>query len=176
MKSSIIKLAAAAVIIIAVLIGINQLGGKVTGVAWGEVVRNMEASPGFVYRLRQTYTQEEKGTNEFDWKVYGSAKYGIRMEAYSNPETSVQTYASLKEEAIITVAHSSKRYSRIPLTGDQMAQMEKFDPKEAVRAFLSDGYKKIGRKTIDGVEAEGVEITNSSAVKANFQIDSNVVD
>ncbi|MCP4256569.1 MAG: hypothetical protein GY774_03470, partial [Planctomycetes bacterium] len=64
MKSRITKLAAAAVIVIAVMIGMNQLVGSAGSVAWGEVVRNIEASPGFVFRLRQTYNREETGTME----------------------------------------------------------------------------------------------------------------
>jgi hypothetical protein len=48
MKSPIVKLAAAAVIIVAVLLGINQFGGPGTGVVWAEVARKVEASRGLI--------------------------------------------------------------------------------------------------------------------------------
>lgn len=168
MKSPITKLTAAAVIVIAVLIGINQLGGKATGVAWGEVVRNMEASPGFTYRLRQTY-EREKGTTECDWKVYVSEKYGIRMDTYIDPENTIQMYASLKEETLIAIIHSSKTYSLKPLSDDELAESQNMDPKEIVSQMLSVGYSKLGRKTINGIEAEGVEITNPAVVNIHSE-------
>lgn len=175
MKSPITRLAAAVVIVIVVLIGMNQLGGSGTGVAWGEVARNVEASPGFIYRLRQTYVDRETGTHQFDWMVYGSAEYGIRMDSYVDPEHSIRTYGSLRQKAIISIIHSSKEYARTPLSGDQLAEFEKLDMKKRVREYLSAGYRKLGRKTIEGIEAEGVEIDDPSEAKANFQVDSCVM-
>ena len=52
------------------------------------------------------------------------------------------------------------------------------DPKEGIRKMLSVGYKKLDRKTIDGIEAEGVEITNPAGVDISsetpVEIDSHV--
>jgi hypothetical protein len=178
MKSSITKLAAAAVIVIAVLIGINQLGGKATGVVWGEVVRNIEASPGFVFRMKQIHKDKEKGMKEYHMKVYGSAEYGVRMDGYLDPQASVQTYASRKQEALISIMHASKTYSRQPLTGDQLVELEVLDPKKSFRELLSIGHRKLGRKIIEGVEAEGVEITNPEGARISserlIEIDSHV--
>ncbi|MFC1635261.1 hypothetical protein ACFL5Z_10510 [Planctomycetota bacterium] len=178
MKSPITKLAVAAVIIIVVLIGINQLGGSATGVTWGEVVQNIEASPGCIFQLKQIYNRENTGTMEINSKVYGSAEYGVRMDSHLDPESSIQTYGSLKEGAMILIDHSSKTYHRKPLTGDELAELEKMDPKEAVSRMLSVGYIKLGRKTINGIEAEGVEITNPAGADISsetpVEIDSYV--
>lgn len=59
MKSKITKLAAAAVIIIAVIIGINQFGGPIDGtsVAFGEVLKN-SAKVHSVHALFKTHRQE----------------------------------------------------------------------------------------------------------------------
>jgi hypothetical protein len=175
MRSPIIKLAAAAVIVIAVLIGMNQLVGSAGSVAWGEVVQNIEASPGFIFRMKQIHNDQETGTREFHMMAYGSSEYGMRMDGYLDPEYPIQTYGSLKEETLISIMHSSKTYTRIPLSGDQLAEIEELDPKKIVRKYLSAGYRELGRKTIDGVEAEGVEITGPEVAKANFQVDSCVV-
>lgn len=176
MKSPITKLAAVVVIIVVVLIGINQFEVSTTGVAWGEVVRNVQSSPGFIYRMRQTRIVKETGTEyKLNMKVYGSSEYGMRMDAYINPEDSNQTcvsltYASLKEETLISILHASKAYTRQPLTSEQMAELERFDPKECFRRLLSVGYKKLGRKSIDGVEAEGVEITNPAGACISSEV------
>jgi len=59
MKSRITKLAAAAVIIVAVLIGINQLGGSIDGasVAWGEVVEQINNYT--KYKCRQRVVRQQ---------------------------------------------------------------------------------------------------------------------
>ena len=170
MKSPITKLAAAAVIIIVVLISIIHYDSG-TSVAWGEVIKNVEASPGFIYQLRQTYIQKEKGANEIhiNARVYGSSEYGIRMDS-CDPNCPVQTYGSLKEKAMIGIDHSSRTYRRTPLPDDDLAELERLEPREAVRELLSAGYRKLGRKTIDGIEAEGIEIDRPSESRANSQV------
>ncbi len=174
MRSSITKLAAAAVMIIVFFIAVSQFGSSTASVAWGKVARNVEATPGFTYRMRQTHNNKETGTHQFDWMVYVSAGRGIRMDSYVDPEHSTQTYGSLKEQAIISIIHSSKEYIRMPLSGDQLAELEELDIKKSIRDYLSAGYRKLGRKTIDGVEAEGIEIDDPSGARANFQVDSCV--
>ncbi len=176
MKSPITKLAAAAVIVIAVLIGMNQLVGSAGSVAWGEVVRNIEASPGFVYRMKQTYNQQETGTIELNMMAYGSAQYGFRLDGYNNEEVTIQTYATLSDGAMTSVDHPNRTYYRTALADDALAEIENMEPKEAVREYLSAEYTKLGRRTIEGVEAEGIEIDRDpSEAKANFQVDSCVI-
>jgi len=170
MKSPITKLAAAAVIVIAVLIGMNQLVGSAGSVAWGEVVRNIEASPGFVFRLRQTYIREETGTIELNTMVYGSAQYGVRHDGYNDEDVTVQIYAPLSDGAMTAVDHRSRTYSRRALPDDARAEIESMDPKEALREFLSAEYTKLGRKAVEGVEAEGIEIHRPSESRANSQV------
>jgi len=175
MKSPITKLAAAAVIVIALLIGINQLVGSAGSVAWGEVVRNIEASPGFVYRMKQTYNQEETGTIELNMMAYGSAQYGFRLDGYNDEEVTVQTYATLSDGAMTSVDHPNRTYYRTALADDALAELENMEPKETVREYLSAEYTKLGRRTIEGIEAEGIEIDDPSEAKATFQVDSCVI-
>ncbi|MCP4610245.1 MAG: hypothetical protein GY845_16165 [Planctomycetes bacterium] len=176
MKSPITKVAAAAVIVVAVLIAMNQLGGSAGSVAWGEVVRNIEASPGFIFRLRQTYIREETGTIELYMMVYGSAQYGVRQDGYNDGDVTVQIYAPLSDGAMTAVDHRNRTYSRMALPDDARAEIESMDPKVAIREFLSSEYTKLGRKTIEGVETEGIEIDREpSEAKANFQVDSCII-
>ncbi|HUU18515.1 MAG TPA: DUF719 domain-containing protein [Sedimentisphaerales bacterium] len=176
MKSPITKLAAAAVVVVAVLIGINQLGGSATSVVWGEVVRNIEASPGFIYRMKQTHNQQETGTIELNMMAYGSAQYGFRLDGYNDEEVTIQTYATLSDGAMTSVDHPNRTYYRTALADDALAEIENMEPKETVREYLSAEYTKLGRRTIEGVEAEGIEIDRDpSEAKANFQVDSCVI-
>jgi hypothetical protein len=176
MKNPITKLTAAAVIVVTILVGINQLVGSPGSVAWGEVVRNIEASPGFIFRLRQTYIREETGTIEVNMMVYGSAQYGVRQDGYNDEDVTVQIYALLSDGAMTAVDHRNRTYSRRALADDALAEIKNMDPKEAISEYLSDEYIKLGRKTIEGVEAEGIEIDREpSEAKANFQVDSCII-
>ncbi|MHC4533849.1 MAG: hypothetical protein ACYS6K_07850, partial [Planctomycetota bacterium] len=169
MKSPITKVAAAAVIVVAVLIAMNQFGGSAGSVAWGEVVRNIEASPGFIFRLRQTYIREETGTIELNMMVYGSAQYGVRQDGYDDGDVTVQIYAPLSDGAMTAVDHRNRTYSRRALPDDAHEEIESMDPKDAVRKSLSGEYTKLGRRTIEGIEAEGIEIDRPSESRANSQ-------
>ena len=170
MKSPITKLAAAAVIVIAVLIGMNQLVGSAGSVAWGEVVRNIEASPGFIYRMKQIYNREETGKIELNMMAYGSTQYGFRLDGYNDEEVTVQTYATLSDGTMTGVDHRSRTYTRTALADDARAEIESMHPKDAIRESLSGEYTKLGRKTIEGIEAEGIEIDRPSESRSNCQV------
>jgi hypothetical protein len=169
---------AVAVIAVAVLIAMNQLGGSGGSVAWGEVVRNIEASPGFIYRMKQTHNREETGTIELNFMAYGSVQYGFRLDGCSDEEVTSQTYATLSDGAMTGVDHRKRTYTRTALADDALAEIKNMDPKEGVSKMLSVGYIKLGRKTIDGIEAEGVEITNPAGANISsetpIEIDSYV--
>ena len=118
MKSRITKLAAAAVIIIAVLIGINQFGGSldIAGVAWADVVKNVEQIRTSIYRSKTSIEglsyvkggalQEREGFG------YYSADYGMRRDIYENGKIIVVEHWIPAERAIVTVNPQAKTYSR----------------------------------------------------------------
>lgn len=160
MQTRITKLAVAVVLATVILIGMNQFIGSSTGVAWGEVVRKVSGSPGVICRRKQVQKHREQGTIEFTLKVYASAAYGIRTDDYFDPEHSLQAYGTLKEGANILIDHSSKTYERQLLTGEERAELEELDSRLKFSDILSLGYRELGRKIINGVEAEGVETTN----------------
>jgi hypothetical protein len=175
MTSPVIKLAAAAVIVVAILAGINQFGDSATGVVWGEVLGNIESAPGFIYRMRQIYNDKETGTKEFHMTVYGSPEYGMRMDGYLDPEFITQTYATLSDGMMTSINHQNKTYTRTALANDALAEIENMEPKAVFKQYLSAEYTKLGQKTIEGIKAEGIKIDNPSEAKANFQTDSCVI-
>jgi hypothetical protein len=81
---------------------------------------------------------------------------------------------------MVVLMPSAKQYALRDLSGEDMAeiaekQADGMDPKALVSRLLSDAYTEIGRKTIDGVEAVGVEIHNPSSGRANVQVDRRVM-
>ena len=85
MNSKITKLATAAVIIVAVIMGINHFGGSIdmAGVAWGEVIQRVQESPVIGYRCTVVIPQGGLGSAIEERLVYTSSESGIRVDEYS---------------------------------------------------------------------------------------------
>jgi outer membrane lipoprotein-sorting protein len=168
MKTKITKFAAAAVLIIAVLIGINQFGSSIDGasVAWGQLVERVDEIKTYTF---QGYISQsglpnmpEGKTIEVEIVVYSSSEYGSRMETYGEGKLLMIMHMLPQEKIGISVMPSQKKYTRMTLTDEQFCKMRQQgnDPKEMVKKFMSADYKELGRDTIDSIEVEGIEVTD----------------
>jgi outer membrane lipoprotein-sorting protein len=66
--------------------------------------------------------------------------------------------------------HPMKQYSRTKLPADQLSQMRE-GIRARIREILSLEHEKLGSRTIDGIEAEGIKVTDVKLVEANFPVD-----
>ena len=173
MKNRITKLAAAAAIMIAMLIGMNQFGGSLdmTGVAWGEVANKVEQTGSFVFQQRIGVNGISEGTTtDTELTTYVSSEYGLRQEAYMNGQLASISYIPLEGTVITQVMHNEKKYRKVSTTEEQMRKThDQANPKGMIREFMSFEYTELGRKTIDGVEAEGIEVNDPSFLDAVFE-------
>jgi hypothetical protein len=165
MKSPITKLAAAAVIIAAVFIGIYKFGGSIDGtsVVWADVVRKIDQVKDYTYRARTIYESsgviptgfEFKIKSEFETLWYRSYEFGIRCDDYYNGELSSQYYALSKKQQTVWTFLSEKTYS---FRDEQMPSTMNIDPRSYIRQIMAEPYIKLGRKDINGIMAEGIEV------------------
>jgi hypothetical protein len=165
MKSPITKLAAAAVIIIAVFIGIEQFDK--TSVVWAEVAKKVENCRGFICKVRETRTMKVAGKEieiRTQAEMYGSSEHGIRQDRYQDDKLSVTVYISLKNQELVSVLHQMKKYGREPLEEGFADEFTKVNPQKIVSDLLSRNHKKLGRQVIDAREAEGIEVGYKDAV------------
>jgi hypothetical protein len=173
MKSRITKIAAAAVIIIAVLIGVHHFGDSiyVASVAWGEVVKKVGQAQTFVYRMKVNMTgmpgMPAGKTTELESVAYNSSEYGMRLDAYLQvPEMDKKImqkmYVMPAEEALVMVIPEQKQYVRMKLTDELLSEMKKDsgDPKAMVRELMKGEYTELGRDVINGIEVECIESNN----------------
>jgi len=161
MKSKITKLAAAAVIIIAVILGLNIISGPdMASVAWGEVLEVIEKVPTVVFEMTNVTTFGENKTMSTKSEVYDAAEYGNRVDMYMNGELVMQKYMLPKQKVAYQIRPKDKMYSRFVLSEAQAATEEDF-PRQWVKTILSEDYTKIGRGNINGIDVEGVEVQNS---------------
>ncbi|MHC4167265.1 MAG: hypothetical protein ACYSWQ_09940 [Planctomycetota bacterium] len=173
MKSRIRKLAAAAVILIALLIGMNQFGGSLdmTGVAWGEVANKVEQIDSFIFQQRISTDGIPGGTTtDMELTTYVSSEYGLRQDTYMNGEAISISYIPPTGTIVTQVMPNEKKYRRVSTPEEQMRKIHyQANPKGMIKEFMSFEHTELGRKTIDGVEAEGIEVNDPSFLDAVFE-------
>lgn len=180
MRNPIAKLAAAAVILAAIGLGALEFistGGK-SGVVWAQVADRVDASRGFIYQMRQTQTRADMDRPiELRMINYECPAHGSRSEGYNGDRLISNGYASYDEGVQVILLHTIKRYTQRTLPPRPAGAAADLPagamPKAMVRQYTSGDYKELGRRTIDGVEAEGIEVQNPMGFMGNFQVDSH---
>ena len=170
MKNPMTKIVAAAVIVVAVLISINEFGGSATGVAWGEVFEKVEQIPAlsFDMTVEITYSNGEKLVLPSENYVAGD--YGTRSDVYVDGALSMIKLRLPAKKVAYQVRIDQKRYWRFELSDEQAARgRDPDDPRTWLKMILSGDYTKLGRADINGVAVEGIEcsrpeITGESGV------------
>jgi len=161
-NSQITRLAAAAVIVIAVLFGLNILGHN--GVAWGEVLNNIQKVGAFAYsmKLNMVGILNEKESVELAVESWVSEEYGVRTNTYKEGKLRTKGYLSIPDRVAVTIIPSEKTYLRMTLTDELFEKVQKdiCDPRKLVEEFMKYEYTKLGRSKIDGIEVEGIECRN----------------
>lgn len=162
MKSPITKLAAAAVVIVAVLTGVHWFSGSIDGVsvAWGDVLENIDRVKDYTYRQRQIDSSgviptgfEFKGEWEMLW--YYSSEFGTRWDQYHAGEAIGQYYVQLKKQQTVWLHPQQKTFSS---RAEQLSQTMPLDPRSYIRQIMTEPYVHLGQRMIDGVMAEGIEV------------------
>ncbi len=163
MKSPIIKLAAAAVIIVAVILGINYIGGSPDGtsVAWADVLKNFEAARTVMY-IREFESSNEKEVSE------------IRIMEPYHCRTDVIAYHSRKDttgmyKVAIRNTKLNKNLLLYPKTkmavigDDDGYQGFKIRAHEQLKKDFRDGTEKdLGRVKLNGRDAVCFEISKDN--------------
>jgi len=169
MKSSTARIAAAAVIIIAVLTGLPFLGDKGTGIVLADVLKKVEQVRAFMYRTKMTTTGNPITgmSSEQEIAVTVSNEYGMKWEVHmSDPDTgkklTQQLHVLPDQKMVITIIPETKQYMRMELNDDWLARMKKQnnDPREMIKQIMNCEYTELGKSVIDGVEVEGFQTTD----------------
>ena len=175
MKSNIAKLSAAAMIVIAAIIGLSIFNGTSGSVALADVLAKAEQVRAFMYRMRMdmNITAPNNRPNKFTGETQNnttilfSEDYGIKMSMRTTDPngkeiTAQQMYMIPNQSVMVMVMPKQKKYMRMKFSEDLMKKMknDNNDPREAVKKMLDSSYVELGRATINGVECEGFETTD----------------
>ena len=169
MKSPIVKLAAAAVIIVLVVMGLFEFIGteSTSGVVWADVVRKLEASRGLIVRCTDL-----SPSNEDDYSItYTSPRY-CRRDFYKNGQiirTGYTDFTSSDTDTLIDVFHIHKLCSTTTYKKSEYGLFLEWkddwtNPGFLVQKILSCKHSKLGQKTIEGVLCDGIETTDPAYI------------
>ena len=172
MKSPITKLAAAAVIVTLVVLGLFELTGteSTSGVVWADVVRKVEASQGSVVRCRETTSFQSSDITNYSI-AHTTPRYS-RKDFYTAGQITHTHYSDFSDSDIVTftgVYHKHKHY----ISGTHPNSKYEFfleqhedwlNPRYLVQRILSGKHKNLGQKTIEGVLCEGIETTDPAVM------------
>jgi hypothetical protein len=169
MKSRISKLAAAAVIVLAGFLALN-IFDKTSGIVWADVIKHLEDIKTVTYKI----TADIKGmpgtpegyTTRTTQNVMLSYEQGaVRIDSslqVPGGTRKLHTYILFEDSVLITVIPAQKKYLKVTIGDEQMQKMsdEKGDPVTLLKAMLEHEYTELGRKTIDSIEAWGIEVSD----------------
>lgn len=166
MIGSLTKLAAAAAIVLAVLIGLNVIDTPHSGsVAWARIPDRVASVDTFIFSLTIRLAGDDNaasaGQTEAQWVFYLSEEYGFRMDIKADGHV-VSWYAAPEAEKVITVIPAEKTWFESPIPESERGKMpdEYKDPADYIRRFMARPRKELGRSVIEGVEVEGIEVTD----------------
>jgi len=182
MKSPITKLAAAAVIIIAVFFGLPFFQGNSSGIALADVLAQIEKVKAFRYKLifkltghetpDKPYYSETRGTS-LNSEEYGWKRIWERLDPNGGDSTFIEDYFLPQKKTRIEITPKQKKYSRAELDDTQVERLQKGgigrDPVAFLKKIVGSKYKSLGIETIDGNEVEVFQTTDPNWAMGYFK-------
>ncbi len=186
MKSRISKLAAAAVIMLAAFLTLNFFD-KTSGIVWADVVKQLEDIKTGVYKITTDIkgfpgTPEGYTTHITQDVTLSYEQSAVRIDSSMQLPSGTRkshTYILSEGSVLITVTPAQKKYRKVIISNEQMQKMEdeKGDPVTLLKAMLEHDYTELGRKTIDGVAAWGIEVSDPKlGMKMGYFISGGMFD
>jgi outer membrane lipoprotein-sorting protein len=175
MKSRITKLAAAAVIFVAVLAGIPILNPE-QGVALADVLARVEQARAFMYKMNMRITVsmgENMPAMDMDMEMtmiisrdFGMKTETIAVDSKTGQKSTSTTYVVPHEGIAVTLIPDEKKYMHLEFDDDLLAKMkqENNDPREVIKRMMGSEYIELGRSTIDGLEVDGFQTTDPAVI------------
>ncbi|MEN6577361.1 MAG: zf-HC2 domain-containing protein [Phycisphaerales bacterium] len=171
MRSSVVKIAVTAAVVLVALGAWSMWSGTQSGVALADVLVKVEQVQAFLYKMTMHMKGQLQGSIPLNANTNGSIlianEYGMRMDiSTTDPNSGVdieqQMYMLPQRKLMLIVLPKLKKYTRMELDESMFAKMRKQnnDPRMLIRQVLDCQYQELGRSVIDGVEVEGFQTTD----------------
>jgi len=169
MKSPVTKLAVAAVVIIACLIGLSFWRTSGSGIALADVLARIEQVKAYRYKQSVTITGEETPGKPINYEEHAtdliSEEHGrksVRQVLDPNGGESWfgEEYYLPQKKTKIVIMPKQKKYARTEFEDMfvRVAGEELENPRTSwIKEILESKYESLGRSTVDGIEVEGFQ-------------------
>ena len=160
-RGCIAKLAIAAAVILAVVVGIPLFNGDGSNV-WAQALENTRKITNYTFRLTRTEKSSDPGQPgeivQTDDTWYVSAQRGLYIEHHAVGEYDYSNvfYELPDSNEWIKVYSATQEYERGPRASSFGFEMPEGLPKEAVLSLLGSDYVELGTKTVGGRVLMGV--------------------
>ncbi len=153
MNKRMAELAAAAMIVIGVFVGLEIFRGT-SSVSWAQVRERVASVRAVVYKAKVDATENGQ---PFQLQIEATLadEHGTRMDAYIGEQLLGTSFTLADEKTHVYIMPEQRKYIEVALTED--IRVENGDPKLIVETFLEGDYKKLGRREINGVTVEGIQ-------------------
>ena len=172
MKRSITKLAIAASVVVATVIGMHLFDGT-SGTTWAKVLIKVNGFDTCVYRSREVETTGPRPDGfEFADRI-GVEKLPLRdlrdlqRENYKNGELFARHYMMLQEKQHLSLAgyeQGDMLCVRMALTERSLREFRDHDPRQIVARILAGDYVELGQDTTEGKRVRGVELRDPNVL------------
>jgi outer membrane lipoprotein-sorting protein len=170
MKSTMAKLAVAAVVVLAVVAALSLWTGT-KGVVLADVLAKVEQVQAFMYKMTMHMTGPMQNTALRDANYEASMlianEYGMRMDmTMTDPNTGQtmeqQMYVLPEQRMLVMLMPQMKKYMRMELDASMFEKLrqQNNDPRVMIKQILASKYEDLGRSEIDGVAVEGFRTTD----------------
>lgn len=178
MKSPLTRLTAAAIVVIACVIGFFLWRTTGSGIALADVLKRVEQVKAFRSKSSVTmYSPGKPGRVEFRCSSVMSQEYGIKHteEVREDPngewEPLGARYFYPQKKTLIQIGHPIKTYFLWEVDDAEAQEQQDFlsqvvDPAKFLRDIMACRYESLGRSTVDGVEVEGFHTTDPNCRSA----------
>ena len=171
MKSLSAKIAVAAVIIAAVVLGLFEFigGDDGSGVVWAEVARKVQASGSLVTRWRESGSVSSTVVfEETDYSIKYFSPLGSRTDVYRDGQVAWSRCTNAETKTTTVVYHGDKRYYSYQRDEGIEEFLDKDEdwtnPIYLVQTILSIEHTELGQKTVDGILCEGLETSDPAVM------------
>ena len=162
MKNPVARLAIAAAVVAAVLVGISLFRQSGSGVVWAEVAQKVQASRGLICRRIMTRSNRP---GEVDYRMIYECPTHSRTDQYEANQITWSRYCDYSARTMVRIEHDNRRYFCHTISEQEVQEhRDEISPKVWAQKFLSSECRKLGQKMIDGILCEGLETTDQAVI------------
>jgi outer membrane lipoprotein-sorting protein len=171
MKSSTVKVAVAAAVVLAAIGGIFLWTGTRSGVALADVLANVERVQAFMYKMTMHVKTNMPDVPASESNVDGSMlianDYGMRMDMKTvlpalGQTMDQQMYMLPQQKTMLMLLPALKKYMRMQVNDElfEKKRQENNDPRLMLKKILECQYTDLGKTVLNGVEVQGFQTTD----------------